>query len=97
MMKLTVLYGHPESADAFERYYAETHLPLVDRMQGVAEVSLTRFLAAPDGGAPAYYRMAVLSFADQQQMDCALSSEEGQAAVADLTNFATGGVTVGHL
>jgi uncharacterized protein (TIGR02118 family) len=28
MMKLTVLYGHPTSAEAFEDHYKHTHLPL---------------------------------------------------------------------
>ena len=50
MMKVTVLYGHPMNADEFESYYARTHLPLVAKMQVVARLELTKFLAAPDGG-----------------------------------------------
>jgi uncharacterized protein (TIGR02118 family) len=29
MVKFTILYDHPEDPDAFERYYAEVHMPLV--------------------------------------------------------------------
>jgi FtsP/CotA-like multicopper oxidase with cupredoxin domain len=32
MMKLTVLYGHPEDPAAFEGYYANTHMALVDKI-----------------------------------------------------------------
>jgi uncharacterized protein (TIGR02118 family) len=94
MVKLTVLYGHPQSADEFERYYADTHLPLVDRMNGVSRVELTRFAPGPDGSRPAYYRMAELYFPDESQLQSSLGSPEGQAAVGDIPNFATGGVTV---
>ena len=44
-------------------------------------------------GKAAYYRMAELFFTDQAQMQTTLGSPEGQATIADLSNFATGGVT----
>jgi uncharacterized protein (TIGR02118 family) len=94
MMKLTVLYGHPTSADAFEKYYKATHMPLVAKMKGVARTELTKFVGAPDGGKPAFYRMAELYFANQAEMEKTLGSAEGQATVGDLPNFASGGVTV---
>ncbi|PJN95729.1 hypothetical protein CNY89_06780 [Amaricoccus sp. HAR-UPW-R2A-40] len=34
MIKLTALYGHPTDPDAFETYYAKTHMPLVAKMPG---------------------------------------------------------------
>jgi len=94
MMKVTVLYGHPTSPEAFETYYKGTHLPLAGQMKGVARLELTKFGAGPDGGKPAFYRMAELYFATQAQMDQTLGSSEGQATVADLARFATGGVTL---
>jgi len=94
MMKVTVLYGHPTSPDEFEKYYSGTHLPLAAKMKGVARIEFTKFVAGPDGGKPAFYRMAELYFATQAQMDQSLGSPEGQATVADLPKFATGGVTV---
>ena len=93
MIKATLLYGHPTDADAFEKYYAETHLPLAATMTGVAKLQLTKFISAADGGKAAYYRMAELFFTDQAQMQTTLGSPEGQATIADLSNFATGGVT----
>jgi len=94
MMKVTVLYGHPASPDEFEKYYANTHLPLAAKMKGVARIELTKFVAGPDGGKPAFYRMAELYFTTQPEMEQSLGSAEGQATVADLPKFATGGVTV---
>ncbi len=94
MIKATLLYGHPESPETFEKYYAETHLPLAMKVSGVQKLELTRFLSAPDGSAPAHYRMAELYFSDAAALSQTMTSPEGQAALADLSNFATGGVTM---
>ena len=94
MLKATLLYGHPTDVDAFEKYYAETHLPIASKMKGVDKLELTKFLSAADGSKAAYYRMAELFFPGPEQMQGTMSSPEGQAAVADLSNFATGGVTM---
>jgi uncharacterized protein (TIGR02118 family) len=94
MMKVTVIYGHPKSSDDFEKYYESTHLPLAAKMKGVDRLELTKFVAGPDGSKPAFYRMAELYFGSQAQMEQVLGSAEGKATVADLDNFATGGVTV---
>jgi uncharacterized protein (TIGR02118 family) len=94
MIKITLLYGHPQSPQAFERYYREIHLPLAGRMSGVARLELTRFGPGLDAAPPEYYRMAELYFANAAQLQTTLGSPEGQAVVADLPNFATGGVTV---
>lgn len=94
MLKATLLYGHPTDPDSFEKYYAETHLPIAAKMMGVTKLELTKFLSAPDGGKAAYYRMAELYFPGPSEMQQTMSSPEGQATSADLSNFATGGVTM---
>jgi uncharacterized protein (TIGR02118 family) len=94
MMKITVLYGSPTSAEQFEKYYGGTHLPLAAKMKGVARIEFTKFVSGPDGAKPAFYRMAELYFTTQAQMEQSLKSSEGQATVADIQNFATGGVTM---
>ena len=93
MIKMTIFYGHPTNTQEFEKYYAEKHLPLAAKMKGVDRLELTRFRAGPDGGKPEYYRMAELYFPTEVQMQSTLSSPEGQVTVADLAQFATGGVT----
>ena len=94
MMKVTVLYSHPTSPEEFEKYYTDSHLPLAAKLQGVDRLELTKFVDGPDGGKPAFYRMAELYFATQEQMDDVLGSPKGQAVVDDIPKFATGGVTV---
>ena len=94
MIKGTVLYGHPKNADAFEEYYTETHLPLVAKTNGVIKSEYTKFLPNPDGSAASFYRMAELYFEGPAEMQQALNSPEGKAMAADLSNFATGGVTI---
>ncbi|MGH6788759.1 MAG: EthD family reductase, partial [Pseudolabrys sp.] len=81
-------------ADAFEKYYAETHLPLAGRIQGVRKIELSKVVATPDGGALPFYRLADLYFDDLDHMKSVMGSPESKAAVGDLPNFATGGVTV---
>jgi len=94
MLKATVLFGHPASPESFETYYSETHLPLAAKTQGISKLELTKFVANPDESSPAYYRMAELYFTGPGEMQQALDSPEGKAMAADLTNFATGGVTI---
>ncbi|MEO7922822.1 MAG: EthD family reductase [Chitinophagaceae bacterium] len=94
MIKITVLYGHPTSPEAFEKYYAESHSSLVGKVQGIVKAELTKFLPNPDGTAAAFYRMAELYFAGPAEMQQAMGSPEGQTLAGDLPNFATGGATV---
>ena len=94
MMKTTVLYHHPKDMEAFEQYYAGTHLPLSATMVGVDRLELTLFVPGPDGSRPAFHRMAELYFSDAAQMQATFGSPVGKAVVGDLQNFASGGVTV---
>ncbi|MEO8112061.1 MAG: EthD family reductase [Ginsengibacter sp.] len=93
MVKLTVLYGHPTDVEAFEAYYADTHIPLALTMKGHDKVELTKFISAPDGGHLAYYRMAEFWFTTAEALQATMGSPEGQATAGDLANFATGGVS----
>lgn len=94
MVKMTVLYGPPKNADAFEKYYAETHLPIAAKMQGVRKLELAKVTGTPDGSAPAFYRLADLYFDDLDHMNRVMATPEAQTTIGDLANFATGGVTV---
>ena len=94
MVKATALYGHPEDPAAFEEYYANTHVPLVEKVPNLQRFEAAKIVATPDGSEPPYHRIAELYFEDMEQMQDSLASDEGQAMVADLQNFATGGVTI---
>jgi len=94
MIKLTVLYGHPADAAAFEDYYANTHMPKAAKLEGYTKVELTKFISASDGGKAAYHRMAEFWFASPEAMQAAMGSPEGQAIAGDVANYATGGTTI---
>jgi len=94
MVKLTVLYGHPKDAAAFEKYYAQTHLPIAQTVKGVRRIELAKVTGAPDGSPGAFYRIAELYFDDAKHLQSVMATSEMQKTVGDLGNFATGGVTV---
>jgi uncharacterized protein (TIGR02118 family) len=94
MIKATALYGHPAGPEAFESYYANTLMPLAAKIKELTKAETTEFLPNPDGTPGAYYRMAELYFNSVDDLQQALTSRQGQATVADLSNIATGGVTL---
>ena len=93
MVKAVVLYGPPEDPDAFERYYAETHTTLAKAIPGLERFEAAQGIATPDGAAVPYQHRR-LTFEDMDALRAGLGSEQGQAAVNDIANFATGGVTI---
>ena len=93
MVKLTLLYGHPADAVSFESYFASTHLPLAAAITGVRRAEFSLVSGALDGSRSPWYRIVELYFDDLGQMEASMGSPNGLAAVADLPNFANGGVT----
>jgi uncharacterized protein (TIGR02118 family) len=91
MHRLTVLYGHPADPDAFDRYYRETHLPLARRMPGLKGWTIGKCESAVPGEKPPYYMIVSLYADTRAVLDAILASPEGQAAIADVPRFATGG------
>ena len=94
MYRVTVMYGHPQDPEAFERYYREVHIPTALKMKGLTGLTAGTVESLDPAQKPPYYRLACLYFENADAMRAILSSPEGQATVADLHNFATGGVTI---
>lgn len=94
MVKAVVLYGPPEDPRAFERYYADTHAALAKAIPGLQRFEAAQGIATPDRSAVPYQRIAELTFEDMDALQAGLGSDEGRAAVNDIPNFATGGVTI---
>ena len=92
--QLIVLYHQPDDTAAFDSHYESTHAPLASKMPGLRSYSGSRPGPDPDGNQAAEYLVATLQFEDAAAFGAAVGSEEGQAAVNDVGNFATGGVTV---
>jgi len=92
-----VLYNQPKDTAAFERYYAEKHVPLfASHAQeiGVTRAELVKFAATIDGQRSTLYRMADLRWESRAALERGITTSGFKAVAADLGNFATGGVTV---
>ena len=94
MVKLVVCYGSPEDPPAFDRYYAEKHIPLVHKIPNLRRFEAGKVLGTPDGSPAPYYYIAELSFDNPEVLQAAVGSTEGQAAANDLAAFASGGATL---
>lgn len=93
MVRLTVLYGHPADPAAFQKYYREVHVPLARQMQGLLGWTIGLCESVVGDAPPPYYMIVGLYARTRADMDAILASTEGQATIADVPNFATGGVT----
>ena len=94
MHRLTVLYGHPTDPNEFDRYYHETHIPIAKKMKGLKGWTIGRCEPADPVTEAPYYMIVGLYADSAEQMQAILASPEGQATIADVPNFATGGVTM---
>lgn len=80
---MIALYKEPANREQFDKHYFGTHVPLVQKIPGLVKVEIHRF----SGKNAPYYLMAILSFNNREERKAALSSPEGQATSADLSNF----------
>ena len=92
MAKLLVLYKTPTDAAAFDKYYAETHIPIAKKIPGLRSYEISRGPVASPAGDSGVHLVATLTFDSLAAIQAAFASPEGQAAGADVQKFATGGV-----
>ncbi len=66
MYKIVALWGAPKPHDveAFEKYYAETHVPLARKVPHLKRLVLTRVEGGLEGEPAPFYRVAELLFDD---------------------------------
>ena len=69
-------------------------MAVAQNIPGLQRFEAARGFATPDGSAVPYQRIAELTFEDMNALQAGFGSDEGQAAVNDIPNFATGGVTI---
>ena len=95
MAIVTVIYKQPKDTAAFEKYYADTHIPLVGVNKdeiGFTRAELTKFASNLDGSAPALYRQAELYFPSMDALKKGTATPGFKKVAGDLGNFATGGL-----
>lgn len=94
---LVVLYNQPKDTAAFEKYYAERHLPLLashSQEIGATRGELIKFSPSPDGKPAPFYREADLRWDSKEARDKGMATPGFKAVAGDLPVFATGGFTV---
>jgi uncharacterized protein (TIGR02118 family) len=91
MARLVVLYKTPKDATAFDKYYFETHIPIAKKIPGLRKYEVSQGPVVTPAGPSAFHLIATLHFDDLAAIQAAFASAEGQAAGADVGNFATGG------
>ncbi|HEX2249285.1 MAG TPA: EthD family reductase, partial [Gemmatimonadales bacterium] len=92
---LTVIYKNPKDSAAFEKYYSETHLPLVTSSKaaiGFQKVELTKFVSGLEGDPPRRYRQVELYFSSIDALKKGLETPAFQKVAGDLGKFASGGL-----
>jgi uncharacterized protein (TIGR02118 family) len=94
MATAIALYNIPTDPTAFDSYYALTHVPLAKKLPGLRSYRVSSGRVLIPGGVAPYHLVAMLTFDSMDALQAALASPEGEAVVADLGNFATGGVSV---
>jgi uncharacterized protein (TIGR02118 family) len=94
---IIVLYHPPKDTAAFEKYYNETHLPIVSSHQqeiGFTKTLYEKISSQANGKAAPYYRKAELWFPSREALDAGMKTEGFQKAAGDIPKFASGGFTV---
>jgi uncharacterized protein (TIGR02118 family) len=85
------MYKTPQDTAAFDKHYAEKHIPLAKKIPGLRQYEVSNGAVATPAGPSGYHLVAVLQFDDMAAIQKAFASAEGQAAAADVQTFATGG------
>jgi uncharacterized protein (TIGR02118 family) len=92
MAKVIALYKHPADRARFDDYYFSHHVPLAKTIPGLRRYEVNGAPVAALGGESPYHLAAILTFDSMADVQAALASPQGQAAAADLANFAGAGV-----
>ena len=94
MPKLIALYKKPDDPEAFLEHYRNVHMPLVEKIPGLAGATVNMATGAPMGGEPEYFLIAEMRYPDEETFKKAMASDENRAAGKDLMSFAKGLVTL---
>lgn len=91
-VKLTVIYDNPTDPQAFEKHYAEVHVPLAAKVPNVQRIESAKVFPKEDGTPTPAYRTADLYFADYATASAALATPAGQALAGDAMELGSAGV-----
>ena len=94
MARLVVMYRTPKDPAAFDAYYFDKHVAIAKKLPGLRRYEVSQGLVGTPAGPSSFHLVATLHFDNMAALQAALASPQGQAAVADVPTFATGGVDI---
>jgi uncharacterized protein (TIGR02118 family) len=94
MAQLVVMYKNPKDKASFDKYYFEKHVEVANKLPGLRKYEVSQGPVVTPAGPSDYHLVAILHFDNLSAIQAAFGSTEGQAAVADVQDFATGGVDI---
>jgi len=88
-----ILFGRPIEPDVFDSHLGNKFSPILRSVPNVERIEFNQIAGAAHGNSP-YYLIVEMQFDSDEAMQEGLNSEAGQAMARDLSEFASGGVTV---
>ncbi len=87
MAQVVVTYKTHKDPAALDKYYNETHVPLVKAIPGLQKFELSAGPVVSPSGATGVHQIAILYFADMPSLQAGMGSVEGKDAAADAATF----------
>ena len=91
MAELVVLYKTPKDTAAFDKHYAETHIPIAKKLPGLKKYAVSKGPVGSPAGPSGIHLVAILTYDRVTEIQAAFGSAEGKAAAGDVAKFASGG------
>ena len=85
-MKMHVIYEQPKNPEGFEKHYFEVHIPLVQKIPNLKNLSYQKVLQAQNTEKNLYL-MAELEFESLDVFQESMSSKEGKETQKDVDNL----------
>ena len=93
-VKLIVAYPQPTDASAFEKVYAEEHVPMaIANLHGKTKIVATKIMPSPQGESP-FYRIAEVHFPSMEALQRCAESAGGKETLANAVKISSGGPPV---
>jgi uncharacterized protein (TIGR02118 family) len=92
--KLIVAYPPPTDIAAFEKVYAEKHVPMaISKLDGKTKIVATKVTASPQV-APRFHRIAEVYFPSMAALEACAGSPGGQEVIQNAMEISSGGPPV---
>ena len=90
-VRLFVAYHQPPDPEPFFAHYENVHVALAQAIPTLESFEWSTLMPSPTGDPAPYALIAELTFASMDDFGAGMASPEGQAAAADVGNFAVNG------